>query len=215
MERSHFERIKRKKLLVGRGFQLRHMAYVLLAMAIAGAAVSAAFYFGIREGVHNALGSAQVRTDLAASLEDPDRTAVEEGEDPDLIGLRRSEQLSRAKQSVAGEIFAQTNRKLIPGVLGLVFLAVWLSVYLTHRIAGPLYRISKDLHHVIQGDLRTRVALRKNDEGQTLAESVNNAIAAFDISVILLKRIMRRYESDPERMITQLHLEISKFKTSS
>lgn len=53
-------------------------------------------------------------------------------------------------------------------------LAVMLiTLFLSHRIAGPFYRFEQTFGRMIAGDLSERIKLRKNDEGQALSEKIN------------------------------------------
>jgi len=47
------------------------------------------------------------------------------------------------------------------------------SMFLTHRIAGPLYRFEKVLDNMAGGRLDDIIYLRQKDEGQELAEKIN------------------------------------------
>ncbi|MGE0631319.1 MAG: HAMP domain-containing protein [Pseudobdellovibrionaceae bacterium] len=57
---------------------------------------------------------------------------------------------------------------LASGVIGIV---VWLKA--SHRILGPMVPIQRQLERFAQGDYSQKVTLRKNDEFQDLASSLN------------------------------------------
>ncbi len=58
-------------------------------------------------------------------------------------------------------------------VLGTIAAFV-ISLYFPHRIAGPLYRIEKDIRDKLsEGNLSVNFAVRKNDDLGELAESLN------------------------------------------
>ncbi len=67
---------------------------------------------------------------------------------------------------------------LLPGViiafvLGLAS-AASIALFFPHRIAGPLYRIEKELREEVgEGDLTVSFAVRKNDELGDLADTLN------------------------------------------
>ncbi len=50
------------------------------------------------------------------------------------------------------------------------------SLFLSHRIAGPVYRLEKTLEEVATGNLSQRITLRKNDDLKELATSTNKMI---------------------------------------
>ena len=53
---------------------------------------------------------------------------------------------------------------------------VVLSVFLTHRFAGPLFRFEKSIDEMTKGNLNFMIRLRAKDEGKELAEKINRLI---------------------------------------
>ena len=53
------------------------------------------------------------------------------------------------------------------------FIVVILSMFLTHRFAGPIFRFEKSIEEMTKGNLNFRVYLRAKDEGKELAEKIN------------------------------------------
>ena len=78
--------------------------------------------------------------------------------------------------------FAQTRW---PALIALVLAAAAVSMYTSHRVAGPLYRLQQDAIRWKQGDLSFRVRLRKGDEEmlQELAELLNQALMNLEKSL--------------------------------
>lgn len=73
--------------------------------------------------------------------------------------------------------------------LGLVIVIMGiLSIFISHRVAGPVYRIKKDLDSVIAGDLSTCIRLRRGDDLQELADKFNQMIGDMRLLVATLKR---------------------------
>ncbi len=50
---------------------------------------------------------------------------------------------------------------------------VLISLFASHRVAGPLYRFEKAVDAMIQGRIGYQIRLRKHDEGKELAEKIN------------------------------------------
>ena len=71
---------------------------------------------------------------------------------------------------------------LTVGILTLVFglVAFFAGVIISHRIAGPLYRISKAAREVGQGQYHSRLNLRKRDYLHDFADTFNEMLAALD-----------------------------------
>ena len=63
-------------------------------------------------------------------------------------------------------------------LLVLVPLMFWAGIHLTHRIAGPAYRMEQYLLGLARGDDPGQPCrIRKNDELQTLCNALNGAVA--------------------------------------
>lgn len=73
---------------------------------------------------------------------------------------------------VRDQIFFRAIFFLLP----FLFVLAASSILLSHRIAGPLYRIELTLDKLIQGQDVQQIRLRKNDELKELAEKINKLI---------------------------------------
>lgn len=50
---------------------------------------------------------------------------------------------------------------------------VFITLRLTHRVAGPFFRFEKGLDEMIDNDISKKIVLRQKDEGKELAEKIN------------------------------------------
>jgi len=55
-------------------------------------------------------------------------------------------------------------------------LIVTLGLFQSHKVAGPLVRIKRALQDIADGDLSTRITLRKYDELHDLADAINQMV---------------------------------------
>jgi len=62
------------------------------------------------------------------------------------------------------------------GVLLIIVQVALLTIFFSHKLAGPLYRFEKACHSLIDGNYTEAVNLRKGDEMQTLSGLFNDAI---------------------------------------
>ncbi len=67
----------------------------------------------------------------------------------------------------------QTDKQIFFGVAISIVLMMIVSVYMSHKIAGPLYRLKKCLLDVAKGDLSFEMRLRKGDELTDLVDDFN------------------------------------------
>ena len=68
-------------------------------------------------------------------------------------------------------------------------LVVILSMFLTHRFAGPLFRFEKSVEDMIGGNLAFQIRLRNKDEGKELAEKINRLIVMLSATLHDLKQV--------------------------
>jgi len=61
--------------------------------------------------------------------------------------------------------------------LPLVFLLMLIfSVFISHKIAGPVYRLEKELVEIANGDYSRRIKFRSDDELQEIADNINKLL---------------------------------------
>jgi methyl-accepting chemotaxis protein len=90
-----------------------------------------------------------------------------------------------------------TTTKDIPGVnrlelvlppllinnLAIMVFIIIVGIYNSHRIAGPLFRVQRDIERVLAGEKGVRVKVRKRDNFPELAEEVNRLIERVESTV--------------------------------
>ena len=69
------------------------------------------------------------------------------------------------------------------------FMVVILSMFLTHRFAGPIFRFEKSIEEMTKGNLNFRVYLRAKDEGKELAEKINILIDMLSSNIKEMRRL--------------------------
>ncbi len=111
-------------------------------------------------------------------------------------------------------------------LVGLAAIAV--TLYTSHKISGPLYRIAKDLEKVMAGDLKVKFSLRRNDQLQKLAENIDKTVCMMRDDYAALKSGLREAEAALEALektggqarlgeaknkLREINNKLSKFKT--
>ena len=96
-----------------------------------------------------------------------------------LIFTIMAEQLG-IPESIAYNLFPvvkKVNTVLAIGLPPLFLLLIWWGTILSHRFAGPLQRLEKELHKITHsGDYFHRIHLRKSDDIKPLADSINKLL---------------------------------------
>ena len=208
----------RKHFFIDKSFQSRYGIYVALTLLIVCGVSLLGLYFGIWGSVIESFSDEKIFQEIkmAARIEDYEHSRVptEPETQPSSLRLFREIDLLSARQrEILEEILLRANQKLLPQALILIVLIGCGSVYLTHKIAGPLYRFRKSFEAVKNGELNTRVRLRKNDEGMSVADAFNEMMQMFDTSIGTLKKKVR--DSSTSDLKTKLEPELAKFKTTN
>jgi methyl-accepting chemotaxis protein len=92
--------------------------------------------------------------------------------------LEHSSLTAFQRQEVAAKIMWFYGQ-IWPFMWGVFMLLFIHSVYVTHKIAGPLYRIREVLKSVKRGNLTAKAGLRSRDYLRTEAQVVNEAIQSI------------------------------------
>lgn len=104
-------------------------------------------------------------------------------------------------------------------VIALISLAtIAVTLFTSHRIAGPLYRIEKDVQKVASGDFTKKFHLRKADEIKALAESLDNMTDSLRSDVETIRQKIKELESlsqseEAKEKIKSIKAILSKFIT--
>lgn len=69
-----------------------------------------------------------------------------------------------------------------------------ITLFLTHRVAGPFYRFEITLDKMVNGDLSQKILLRQKDEGKELAAKINQFNYKLSQKIIMLKSFKNSIE---------------------
>lgn len=85
----------------------------------------------------------------------------------------------------------QLGQALLPGVIMAqlisIFIVAFICMFITHTIAGPVYRMEKVVRNIGEGDLTHFIKLRPKDELKDLADAMNEMTVGLRNRVIGLK----------------------------
>jgi len=194
------------------------MAYLTVTLISISVVSLLSLYLGIWGGVLDAFSDKRIRDEMLIASQltqyEEARTGVSNNSLSSLSLFKQSEKLSQRQREVFKEILDRSNRTLLLKLLVLLIFIAWGSVYISHKIAGPLYRFSATLDEIAKGNISLRVHLRKSDEAQFLAEHFNEALTFLDTTLSKIKNITSEHEKNPEKLAERLKTELDKIKTS-
>lgn len=76
-------------------------------------------------------------------------------------------------------IVKTVNFRILLSLILVSPLVAMIGIFLSHRIAGPIYRMEGFMAGVASGNLTDRIALRSKDELVTLADGINNIVGSL------------------------------------
>ena len=110
---------------------------------------------------------------------------------------------SLAEKAEASRALLFLHGTVWPGIACVILLFGALSIYVTHKIAGPMYRLKKSIAEITDGNLEVHITLRKGDDLKDLAEHVNmltgemrNFVSRLKLDYDLLSDYSKQIEQD-------------------
>ncbi len=70
-------------------------------------------------------------------------------------------------------VMKKADLRIMFGLVGSIAVMLIISIYMSHKIAGPIYRIKKFMVEAAKGDLSFELRLRKGDELTDLVDEFN------------------------------------------
>jgi nitrogen fixation/metabolism regulation signal transduction histidine kinase len=92
---------------------------------------------------------------------------------------------------------------IIKSVLYLLLMSA-ISMYVSHRFAGPIYRFEKSAQAVSGGDLTHRVSLRTGDELMELQEEFNGMVSGLQVLVQKDRNLAQRLSERVDEIAKKL-----------
>lgn len=106
-----------------------------------------------------------------------------------------------AQQTEAARTLLALHRRIWPGVITAILLFSVLSIYISHQVAGPVYRIKIAIQTILAGDLTSQFHLRRRDDLKDLAECTNmlrNELLTFYTLLSDNQMLLVNYRQDLE-----------------
>lgn len=218
MDHSIKMRNRRKHFLVDKRLQFHYLFYMTITItAVSGVGMTGS-YFGIWNSVVKTFSEESLRESIttAAQINEYEQARRPMPEKLALSTMRLFQEtalLSERQKEMIREIMDKTNRKMLYLGILLIVLIGWGSIFLTHKIAGPLLKFGRHCQKLGTGNLTVRIELRKFDEAHWLAKEFNEMSAQLDRTIAKMKRIVR--QAPRGTVPEELKEELAKFKTTS
>ncbi|MDD5427853.1 MAG: methyl-accepting chemotaxis protein [Candidatus Omnitrophica bacterium] len=183
---------KRKNYLVNKRFQLKYTVLTVLTLLVVMFVTGFGLYMGMWGSIIENFSHFKVSQNLENVNRITDYEQVRYGKGDYRLEkiFREAELLSSQDKAALKDALRSVNRSLIPKVIILSVLIFFAGIFISHRIAGPMYRIEKSAEAIHRGDLLVNFKIRRGDEMRSAATAL-------------------------EEMVEGLHEDIKKIKTDS
>ena len=187
---------KRKHFFIDREIQGKYMITFLIPMMILLALFSALLYFSLNSGVKSTTGS------LAKGVKEQYHLSMSGVQDPTVQDYKwlvediddHIDNYSKSNTFRYG-LIKSILTLIIPGFILIIIQIVILTVFFSHKLAGPVFRIQLACKRVKEGDYTERVYLRDGDQLTKLANEFNDMATSLNETTKELKDA----KSDSER----------------
>ncbi|MBI4372987.1 MAG: hypothetical protein HY585_04600 [Candidatus Omnitrophica bacterium] len=208
---------RRKHFLIDKALQFHYLFYIVATLGVVSAVGMTGSYFGIWSSAVKVFSAESLRESMLTAAQIHEYEQAKRPPKEAILPSVRSYQeiplLSERQREMIREIMDETSQRLLGlGVLLLVFIG-WGSIFLTHKIAGPIFNLEQHLHEIENGNLAARMRLRKFDEMPHLEKQFNEMAGALDAAMTKMKRLAK--ELPREVASEELKRELTKFKTTS
>jgi len=211
-------RNRRKHYLTNKPFQFRYVFYIVATLVIVSAAGIMSTYYGIWASVIDAFSAPSIRDTMLTGAQTYKTEPARQLETDDLLLsplqlFQETEHLSSRQKEIIRNILDETHHRLIRlGELLIAFIG-WGSLFLTHKIAGPLFRLKHSCQELGSGNLTMRIEFRKLDEARDVARDFNKMAASLDGTISTMKRIA--HTLPPSTASKELDKALARFRTTS
>ena len=208
---------RRKHFFINKPLQIRFMLAVIVPLFLINLVALVGLYFGIWSKVLETFSDDQTLNDLVTASR---MVEYEQARHPTLSQnfsslsfFKQTEKLSQRQREIFKGILDDTNRSLLWKFLLLLFFLGWGTIFISHKVAGPFFRFSKAFGEVEKGDYRSRIILRKLDEGHPVAQEFNDALKRTDGLLSDLKALTQ--EKDTAQAMLKIKEKLAAVQTST
>ncbi|MDG5813914.1 hypothetical protein QA601_02405 [Chitinispirillales bacterium ANBcel5] len=167
----------RKRFFINRNIQGRYMVTFMVPMIIFLAFMLFTLYFASEAIINSTMRI--VRSDMESTIAYTLQDQVEPGvEQYKALTNQLQEYVSSfsANNVFRRELLGSLMVVVTVGMVLIIAQIVLLTIFFSHKLAGPVYRFEKACKSIIDGDYTNEIKLRKGDQLKNLAELLNEAI---------------------------------------
>jgi nitrate/nitrite-specific signal transduction histidine kinase len=167
----------RTHFFIDKKFQGRYMLTFLIPMFVMLLFMLGILYFVSQTMIQSTIRTLKQNLDsrIVSELQDERDPAPEQYKEV-LEGVTEYVRTFTDSKEFQNNILSSLMMVVGGGLVLVIIQIVLLTVFFSHKIAGPIYRFEKACNNMIEGNYSTEIKLRKGDEMQNLAELLNEVM---------------------------------------
>ena len=180
---------KRKNYLINRKFQLKYTFAIVAMLLVVMLVTGFGLYMGMWGSIIENLSMFQVSHNIenARRITDYENARYRKGDYRLEKIFREAELLSAQEKDTLKGVLKSVNRSLVPKVAVLVALIFLAGILISHKLAGPMYRIEKSAEAIQHGDLRVNFKIRRGDEMRNVAGALEEMVEVLHEDIKKMK----------------------------
>ncbi|MBL8026091.1 MAG: methyl-accepting chemotaxis protein [Fibrobacteres bacterium] len=192
-------KFQRKHFFINKRLQIRYMISMLIPMLVLIAFIGLIMYYSqyrFVQATTQEMGRDLKNVILTNQLYAPNDDCAKDAKTVADIKSRIA-QYSVGDRSFSGPLLKTAYKILFIGLFVVVAELAFLTIFISHKVAGPVYRFSKFAEDLKTGNLKGRIYLRKGDE-------LTDVASDFNQSADFLQAEVRALITTSENMIEEM-----------
>jgi len=180
---------RRKNYIIKKRFQFKYILAVVGTLGVVMIATALGLYAGMWGSIIENFSKFKVSQNLenAKRIADYESARYRRGDYRLEKIFREAELLSAEERATLKKALVAVNRSLAPKVVILAFIIFLGGIFLSHKIAGPIYRIERTAAAIREGDLTAIFHTRRGDDIKETTDALQEMVASLRTDIDEIK----------------------------
>lgn len=169
---------RRVHYLVKKGIQLKFLSWIVGSLLIVTVVTGVGVYYSLVASAIREFSETRVAEKLKIAQRIVQYEQARQGSTLKQV-FPEARLLGQHEQESLVHMIRETNRRLIPQLLILLGLIGVLSIFISHKVAGPVFRLERSIREMAAGNFALNFTLRKGDELAEMAHELDELVRSM------------------------------------
>ncbi|MCM8761103.1 MAG: HAMP domain-containing protein [Candidatus Omnitrophica bacterium] len=187
----------RKNYLIKKRFQLKYTLMIVGMLLVVMVASGVGLYLGMWGSIIENFSKFKVSQNLETvrRITDYEQARYQKGDYRLERIFREAELLSEHERRSLHDALKSVNKSLLPKIV-ILFIVVFIGgIFISHKIAGPMFRIEQSAAAIRDGDLRVSFNIRRSDEMRDTASVLEEMVDSLQSDFKKIKASVSKIEA--------------------